>query len=92
MVQGRERPQFDPLLRRAPRVSYRVGDTAAALKEPGTLAVLGFGAGGPLVNDPRALQVALGCFDAPAPLEIWQVDAPVQYARQGALRWSAGGG
>jgi chorismate lyase/3-hydroxybenzoate synthase len=92
MVQGCEKPQFDPLLRRAPRVSYRVADAASALKETGTLALFGFGAGGPLIDDPRALQVALECFDAPAPLEIWQVDAPVNYGRDGALRWSAGGG
>jgi chorismate lyase/3-hydroxybenzoate synthase len=92
MVQGCEKPQFDPLLRRAPRVSYRVADAASALKETGTLALFGFGAGGPAIDDPRALQVALECFDAPAPLEIWQVDAPVNHGRDGDLRWSAGGG
>ncbi len=92
MVQGSEKPQFDPLLRRAPRVSYRVGDTAAALNESGTLALLGFGAGSQKTGDPRALQIALESFDAPAPLEIWQVDAPVTHGRVDALRWSAGGG
>lgn len=92
MVQGCEKPQFDPLMRRAPRVSYRVGDIASTLKEAGTLALLSFGAGSQTVNDPRMLQVALECFDAPAPLEIWQVDAPVNCGTEGALRWSAGGG
>ncbi|WP_179480963.1 pteridine-dependent deoxygenase [Rhodanobacter sp. K2T2] len=92
MVQGSEKPQFAPLLRRAPRVSYRVGDTAAALNESGTLALLGFGAGSQKTGDPRALQIALESFDAPAPLEIWQVDAPVTHGRVDALRWSAGGG
>jgi len=92
MVQGSENPQFDPLLRRAPRVSYRVGDAASALKESGTLALLGFGAGSEAVHDPRSLQVALECFDAPAPLEIWQVDEPVACGTDGDLRWSAGGG
>ena len=92
MVQGSENPQFDPLLRRAPRVSYRGGDAAAALMESGTLALLGFGAGSQKTDDPRTLQVALESFDAPAPLEIWQVDAPVTHGRVGDLRWSAGGG
>ena len=92
MVQRSENPQFDPLLRRAPRVSYRVGDAAAALAESDTLAVFGFGAGSPAMNDPRALSVALESFDAPAPLEIWQVDSPVVSGVAGALRWSAGGG
>ena len=92
MVQGCENPQFDPLLRRAPRVAYRVGDAATALTEPGTLAVLGFGAGGAISSDPRALQVALESFDAPSPLEIWTVDASVTCGTHGALRWSAGGG
>ena len=69
MVQGCENPQLDPHFRRAPRVSYRVGEAASALHEPGTLAVLGFGAGGATVADPRMLQVALESFDAPPPLE-----------------------
>jgi chorismate lyase/3-hydroxybenzoate synthase len=92
MVQGSEKPQSDPVLRRAPRVSYRVGDAAAALNESGTLALLGFGAGSQKAGDPRALQIALESFDAPAPLEIWQVDAPVIHGSVGDLRWSAGGG
>jgi chorismate lyase / 3-hydroxybenzoate synthase len=92
MIQGCEHPQVDPQLRRAPRVSYRMADVAAALNEPGTLALLGFGAGSPASDDPRFLHVALECFDAPAPLEIWQVDASVSHGVDGALRWSAGGG
>ena len=92
MMQGCEKPQLDPLLRRAPRVSYRMADVAAALNEAGTLALFGFGAGSPAADDPRYLQVALECFDAPAPLEIWQVDAPVSRGTEGALRWSAGAG
>ena len=92
MIQGCENPQLDPLLRRAPRVSYRTAEATAALKEPGTLALFGFGTGSAAVDDPRYLQVALECFDAPAPLELWQVDAPVSSGSDGALRWSAGGG
>jgi chorismate lyase/3-hydroxybenzoate synthase len=92
MIQGCEDPLLDPLKRHAPRISYRMADATAALKEPGTLALFGFGAGSPCADDPRYLRVALECFDAPAPLEIWQVDAPVIHGTDGALRWSAGGG
>lgn len=92
MMQGCENPHTDPLLRYAPRVSYRMVDAAVALKEPGTLALFGFGAGSPVIDDPRYLQVALSGFDAPAPLEIWQVDAPISHGADGALHWSAGGG
>jgi chorismate lyase/3-hydroxybenzoate synthase len=83
---------MDPLLRRAPRVSYRIGETASVLGEAGTLAVFGFGAGSPADADPRYLRVALEGFDAPVPLEVWQVDAPVSCGVDGALHWSAGGG
>ena len=92
MIQGCENPLIDPLLRRAPRVSYRTADVADVLDEPGTLALLGFTAGAPASSDPRYLQVALESLDAPAPLELWQVDSPVHSGTDGALRWSAGGG
>lgn len=78
--------------RRAPRVTYRSGEAAQALVEGGTLAAFGFGAGAQAVEDPRCLRVALECFDAPATLEVWQVDAPVEHGRDGAVRWSRGGG
>ncbi|MHB1059342.1 MAG: chorismate transformation enzyme, FkbO/Hyg5 family [Rhodanobacter sp.] len=92
MIQGCENPQIDPLPRRAPRVSYRIAEAGALLAEPGTLALLGFAEAGPPDDDPRYLSVALASFDAPAPLELWHVDAPVNHGRDGALRWSAGGG
>ncbi|KRE94425.1 pteridine-dependent deoxygenase [Frateuria sp. Soil773] len=92
MIQGCENVRMDPLLRRAPRVAYRNGGVDEALREEGTLAVLGFGRGAATANDPRCFEVALECFDAPAPLEVWQVDAPVVHGAEGALRWSAGGG
>jgi len=69
-----------------------MADPAAALKETGTLAVFGFGAGSLHVEDPRCVRVALESFDAPAPLELWQVDAAVSYGSEGSLRWSTGGG
>lgn len=77
---------------RAPRVSYRHSDAARLLAEADTLAVFGFGAGHHRSDDPRWLQVDLEPFDAPAPLELWQVDGPVSHGREGALRWSCGGG
>ncbi len=92
MVQGCETPQIDPLAYRAPRVSYRMAEVATVLDEPGTLALFGFGVGTSSSDDPRYLQVALDGFDAPAPLELWRVDAPVSCGTEGALRWAAGGG
>ena len=53
MMQGCENPQIDPQSRRAPRVSYRMAEVAAALAEPGTLALFGFGAGAAASTDPR---------------------------------------
>lgn len=90
MVQGCE--NIRPALRRAPQVSYRLADLETALQEAGTLAVLGFGAGAAGSDDPRYLSVDLESFDAPAPLEIWQVDGPVSCGRDGDVQWSAGDG
>ncbi|WP_243040381.1 pteridine-dependent deoxygenase [Dyella sedimenti] len=90
MVQGCE--IANPVARRAPRVSYRQAEAEAVLGEPGTLAVLGFGRGAAGSEDPRWLGVGLEGFDAPAPLEIWQVDGTVVHGRVGALRWAAGAG
>jgi chorismate lyase/3-hydroxybenzoate synthase len=92
MIQGCEDPLLDPLPRLAPRVSYRMTDVAGALREPGTLAVIGFGADRAAVDDPRYLQVVLESFDSPTPLELWQVDAEVSHGVDDALRWSCGGG
>ena len=92
MVQGCENPQVETQARRAPLVSYRTASPATLLDLPGTLAVLGFGAEAPASDDPRYLLVPLASFDAPAPLELWQVDGPVSCGVDGALRWSAGGG
>jgi len=90
MVQGCENVR--PALRRAPQVSYRRIDPQAALQEPGTLAVFGFGAGATPNDDPRWLGVDLESFDAPAPLEIWQVEGLVTHGRVGDVQWSSGEG
>jgi chorismate lyase / 3-hydroxybenzoate synthase len=93
MVQGSENLQVQPGLPRSPRVTYRMAEPNTALTEPGTLALFGFGAGAPAhEDDPRWVRVALESFDAPAPLELWQVDAEVVFGRHDAVRWSAGGG
>jgi len=92
MVQGCENTRAELGLPRAPRVSYRMTDLASALAEPGTLAAFGFGAGAAFSDDPRWLRVALEPYEAPAPLELWQVDAPVSHGQDSSVRWSAGGG
>jgi chorismate lyase / 3-hydroxybenzoate synthase len=92
MAQASENLQVQTGLVRSPRVTYRMADPQTALAEPGTLAAFGFGAGSPDSDDPRWLHVALECFDAPAPIELWQIDGEVTCGRQDAVRWSAGSG
>jgi chorismate lyase / 3-hydroxybenzoate synthase len=92
MAQASEHIHVQPGLPRTPRVTYRMADPQTVLAEPGTLAAFGFGAGAPDNDDPRWLRVALECFDAPAPVELWQIDAEVNHGRENAVCWSAGGG
>lgn len=92
MVQASEHLQVQHGLPRTPRVTYRMTDLKAALAEPGVLAVFGFGASAPGSDDPRWLQVALESFDAPTPLELWQVDGEVVCGRDDVVRWSSGSG
>jgi chorismate lyase / 3-hydroxybenzoate synthase len=92
MVQGCENAMSEPAPRRAPQVSYRHVAPGVALAQTGTLAIFGFGTGAVRSDDPRWLGIALESFDAPVPLEIWQVNAPVSHGRTGELRWSAGDG
>jgi chorismate lyase/3-hydroxybenzoate synthase len=82
----------------APRVTYDPKPVPALLDVAGTLAVLGFGATAPHVDDPRCMRVALQPLADVAgagshwPHEVWRVDAPVTHGRSGAVRWSRGGG
>ena len=92
MTQVCEDPQIEPGLPRAPHVSYRMADVTTLFAERGTLAVFGFGAGAPYADDPRFVRVALECFDAPTPVEAWQVDAEVIHGKHDAVHWSIGGG
>jgi len=92
MDAGREHPLLTTLSRHAPRVSYRDHATAGALDADGLLAAFSFGGHGAPAPDPRWLHVPLEPLQDTAPVEVWQVDAPVNSGRDGALQWSAGGG
>ncbi len=97
MLPVREKPYADPLARRAPRVIYRALDAAQALADQGTLAAFGFGAttgadAAGANDDPRWLQVTLEPLEPAAPIEVWQIDAPVSHGRAGDVHWAAGGG
>jgi len=91
MVQASENLQAKPDLPCTLSVTYRMSSPTTALAEAGTLAVFGFGAGACSSEDPRWLCVPLECFDAPTPLEVWQVDTAVTCGRYDNVRWSAGG-
>lgn len=69
-------------------------DGMAALQQPGTLAVIGFGPDAVLPpDDPRCVRIPLQPIGAvQPPLEIWQVDGAVDVGRDDDLSWSAGGG
>jgi len=69
-------------------------NAADLLDAPGTLAVIGFGAGPTATHDdPRYLQVPLQATRNEAcPLEVWRVDGPVATGRDADVSWSVGGG
>ncbi|WP_240125747.1 pteridine-dependent deoxygenase [Thermomonas alba] len=75
------------------RIDYLYASPDAALADPRTLAVFGFGATAPTgrQTDPRHLHVALPAFGM-APLECWRVEAEVVHGRDDGIAWSAGGG
>lgn len=72
------------------RIGYEHAPAAMLLEQADVLAVLGFGADTPLVDDPRALRVGLEPLQ-PAPLEVWRTRGEVRYGHEGALRWSCDG-
>lgn len=73
-------------------VRYRRDDAQRLLDDPGTLALIGFGAEAATSADPRALRVPLTPLQVAVPHEQWVVDAAVSYGRDGAVRWASGGG
>lgn len=79
-------------MRRAPRISYRHESLVDVLAGPDTLAAFGFGDDVARNDDPRYLAIPLECLEAPTPLEVWQVDGPVEHGREGKVCWSAGAG
>lgn len=92
MIEGCGNRPADAGSVRAPRIAYRTNAVARTLAEPGTLALFGFGGATADHDDPRWLRVPLASLDDSVPCEVWHVDAAVRHGRDGALRWSAGGG
>lgn len=77
-----------------PRVGYTHDTATALLRQPGTLALFGFGADAAVdTTDPRCVHVGLrGMDDAALPLEHWHVDATVEHGHAGPIGWARGGG
>lgn len=73
-------------------VAYADSGPAELLARDGVLAVFEFDAEASLTVDPRHIRIPLDGLDAAVPRECWSVDATVESGRDGALRWSAGGG
>ncbi|MDH7453744.1 pteridine-dependent deoxygenase [Luteimonas composti] len=72
------------------RVEYVDAAPADVLAADDVLAVLGFGAGAPCLDDPRYLRVPLQPHGR-APLEVWHALAPVRSGRTGEIAWSCDG-
>ena len=75
------------------RASYApAGQRDAALADPRTLAVFGFGQRGPglELDDPRWLQVPLAQ-QGPAQVEIWRGSSPVAHGTTDGVRWAHNG-
>ncbi|UNK58966.1 pteridine-dependent deoxygenase [Pseudoxanthomonas daejeonensis] len=72
---------------------YAPADTRARqLADPHVLAVFGFGAHAPVLDDPRWLRVPLQPLGAQAaPIEVWRSAAPVRSGRDGDVAWSTDG-
>lgn len=73
-------------------VAYVASGSPELLEREGVLGVFEFGGDAPLTADPRHVRVPLGGLDSALPHECWSVAASVESGRDGALRWSAGGG
>lgn len=69
------------------RIDYAPIAAAQLLAQPDVLAVLGFGSGAELPDDPRALRVGLEPLQAPV-YEVWHANAPIASGRDTDLSWS----
>jgi chorismate lyase/3-hydroxybenzoate synthase len=74
-------------------VDYVQAQTPAALlREPGVLAVLGFGNAAPQHDDdPRYLHVPLHPHAGVAPYEVWRTNGAIDCGRDGEIAWSSNG-
>ncbi|HET6395879.1 MAG TPA: pteridine-dependent deoxygenase [Pseudoxanthomonas sp.] len=75
------------------QLAYAAADTLPRqLEDPRVLAVVGFGAGAPRVDDPRWLRVPLQPLPGQAPLiEVWRGGGPVASGRDGDVAWADDG-
>jgi chorismate lyase/3-hydroxybenzoate synthase len=71
-------------------IRYEHAAPAALLADPHVLALVAFGAGAPLADDPRMLRVALEPL-GDAPLEVWRTAGRVEHGRRDGLAWSHDG-
>ncbi|MGA9343122.1 MAG: pteridine-dependent deoxygenase [Rhodanobacteraceae bacterium] len=70
------------------RVEYDRRDAHEILAEPDVLAVFGFGAAAPLIDDPRWLRIALEPLAEPF-LEVWRTHGPLEQGANGNVHWSS---
>jgi chorismate lyase/3-hydroxybenzoate synthase len=74
-------------------ITYAPADSLVRqLADPQVLAVLGFGTGATVPDDPRWLQVPLQPLGEGAPLiEVWRAGAPVSHGRDDGVAWASDG-
>ena len=74
-------------------IGYAPADSLARqLADPRVLAVFGFGADAPVLDDPRWLRVPLQPLGEDAPLvEVWRAGAPVAHGRDDGVAWASDG-
>ena len=84
-------PDAPPATRARLAIDYRSDRPDALLADPDTLAVLGFGAAAPVLDDPRYLRIPLEPHGAAAPLEAWRGAGPVARGRDDGAQWAEDG-
>lgn len=81
------RPSSDSLP--ALHVAYATTAPDVLLADAQVLAVFGFGANAPDIDDPRYLRVGLAPLAGPATYEVWRAPGGVRCGRDGHVRWAA---